>query len=108
MDFYQFSRKIFDAFKSNENQTYIFDVLLVWYIYQLDPLDLNGKTTYKAIEIEFGITNSSVSRNVNRLGSITRQGKTGFGLLEIENDPEEGRRYLVKLSKVAKCIFMPT
>jgi len=51
-----------------------------------------GGATYKESEVEFNLTNGSVSRTINRLGDFHRRGCRGFGLVVNIPDPQEGRR----------------
>ena len=61
--------------------------------------------TYKEIEDELSLTNSSVSRTINALGGTHRKGYEGHDLLLVQNDIEEGRRYTVWLTKKGKSIM---
>lgn len=63
-----------------------------------------GSCTYRDIQERFGITNASVSRTVNALGSEHRRGHEGFGLLQVVQDPQEGRRLLVQLTDKGKTL----
>lgn len=54
--------------------------------------------TFEHLERELNLTNSSVSRTVSALSERNRHGDRGYRLLTIERDPEEYRRFLVRLS----------
>ena len=59
-----------------------------------------GGCTYAAIEARLGISNAAASRSVNSLSTSARHRKTEpMGLVEVFIDPEEGRRYRVRLTK---------
>ena len=59
-----------------------------------------GGCTYSAIETRLGISNAAASRSVNSLSTSARHRKTKpMGLVEVFIDPEEGRRYRVRLTK---------
>ena len=56
--------------------------------------------TYAEIENRLGISNAAASRSVNSLSASARHRKTEpMGLVEVFIDPEEGRRYRVRLTK---------
>ena len=88
-----------EKFDNKSNQIRVLDVQILWYVYQLDRKTFLGETTYGELEYKFNLTNSSISRTIARLGETNRRGYKGLGLVETKNDPEEGRRYLVTLSK---------
>jgi DNA-binding MarR family transcriptional regulator len=54
--------------------------------------------TYTEIEDALNLSNSTVSRTVHALGDTHRRGYEGYGLLETYRDPEEGRRFVVRLT----------
>ena len=59
-----------------------------------------GGCTYAAIENRLGISNAAASRSVNSLSVSARHRQTEpMGLVEKIIDPEEGRRYRVRLTK---------
>ncbi|CAK6693618.1 hypothetical protein OGCDGJMD_01468 [Cyanobium usitatum str. Tous] len=58
-----------------------------------------GPQTYEQLCSHLALSNSAVSRTVQRLSAINRKGKPGFGLVAVERDPREGRRYLALLSQ---------
>ena len=64
-----------------------------------------GSTTYREIEEKFELSNASASRVVNSLSSKARHRQTSLGLCEIYQDPKEGRRNRVKLSKKGKYLY---
>jgi DNA-binding MarR family transcriptional regulator len=64
-----------------------------------------GHVTYQEIEEALNLTNSTVSRTVNALGETHRKGYPGLDLLEVYRDPEEGRRYLVRLTAKGKALL---
>ena len=56
--------------------------------------------TYASIEDRFCLSNAAASRSVNSLSASARHRKTEpMGLVEAFIDPEEGRRYRVRLTK---------
>lgn len=54
---------------------------------------------------ELDIAQSSVSRNVYKLGDVNRHKKPGIGLLIAFEDPMERRRKLVRLTSKGKRVF---
>tara|TARA_R100000773_G_scaffold9085_1_gene8633 strand:- start:71 stop:391 length:321 start_codon:yes stop_codon:yes gene_type:complete len=60
--------------------------------------------TYRDIEQRFNLSNAAVSRICNALSSNARHRDNSLGLVEIYIDPQEGRRYRVRLSKKGKSI----
>jgi YD repeat-containing protein len=65
----------------------------------------SGGCTYEEIEEALNLSNSTVSRTVHALGDTHRKGYDGHGLLETHKDPEEGRRYLVRLTAKGKALL---
>ena len=61
--------------------------------------------TYREIESHFDVSNASASRIVHSLGMNARHRETCLGLVEIYIDPEEGRRYRVRLTKKGKSVI---
>ena len=61
--------------------------------------------TYREIEEELGSSNASASRIVNGLGDYPRHREFGFGWVERFIDPEEGRRYRVRLSAKGQAMY---
>ena len=51
-----------------------------------------GPQSYEQLCAHLALSNSAVSRTVQRLSAINRKGKPGFGLVAVERDPREGRR----------------
>jgi DNA-binding MarR family transcriptional regulator len=64
-----------------------------------------GHCTYRELEEELNLTNSSVSRTCTALATTRRTGRPGLNLLELNQDPAEGRRLLVSLSKDGKALL---
>ena len=65
-----------------------------------------GGCTYAAIETGLGISNAAASRSVNSLSTSARHRKTEpMGLVEKFIDPEEGRRYRVRLTKKGQSLM---
>lgn len=62
-----------------------------------------GIVTYREIEERFDLSNASASRIVKSLCELSPHRKTCLGLLETYKDPEEGRRYLVRLTAKGKA-----
>jgi len=62
-----------------------------------------GSCTYRQIEEQFDVTNASASRIVHSLSESARHRETCLSLVEIYIDPEEGRRYRVRLTKKGKA-----
>ncbi len=65
----------------------------------------NTSCTYREIEEKFGVTNASASRIVNSLSDSARHRVSALGLVEVFIDPEEGRRYRVRLTKKGKSVI---
>lgn len=63
-----------------------------------------GSCSYAEIEEALNLSNSTVSRTVHALGDTHRKGHPGQGLLELHRDPDEGRRYLVRLTARGKAL----
>lgn len=55
--------------------------------------------TYRDIEEHFGVSNASVSRTINSIGTTTGHRWSVLGLVYKFPDPEDGRRFRVKLTK---------
>jgi DNA-binding MarR family transcriptional regulator len=64
-----------------------------------------GGCTYRHLEEALNLSNASVSRSVNALGLNARHVKNPLGLLLIDIDPAEGRRYRVRLSAKGKALI---
>ena len=64
-----------------------------------------GNCTYQELMDCFHLSNASVSRSVNALGTDPRHRIVGLGLVERYPDPHEGRRYRVRLTKKGKLIY---
>ena len=64
-----------------------------------------GSVTYAQIEERLGLSNASVSRSVNALSERVRHRQSSFGLLRIERDPDEGRRYRISLTEKGKTLL---
>ncbi len=60
--------------------------------------------TYRRIEEEMNLTNSSVSRTLNALSDVHRSGEQGLGLVTLVNDPAEGRRNVARLTAKGRAI----
>ena len=61
--------------------------------------------SYRTIEERHGISNAAASRSVNALSDSARHRKTSMGLVEIRRDPNEGRRYVVVLTKKGEALM---
>ena len=58
-----------------------------------------GRPTYKEIERDLGMSNAAVSRSLNTMSDNAKHKKNpGYGLVDIDRDEREGRRYRVKLT----------
>lgn len=64
----------------------------------------NEPCTLKTIEDTLSLSNSAVSRTVHALGLEHRKGRPGFGLVTVEQDPSEGRRFIVMLTTKGKAL----
>jgi DNA-binding MarR family transcriptional regulator len=62
----------------------------------------HGSVTFRQMEEEFNLTNASISRSVSALGG-KKNGRPGLGLVEVYVDPDEGRRYRVRLTSRGKA-----
>jgi YD repeat-containing protein len=65
----------------------------------------NGPCSYEDLEEALDLSNSTISRTVHALGDQHRKGYDGHGLLEAIRDPEEGRRYIVRLTAKGKAFL---
>lgn len=63
-----------------------------------------GQATYRELEEALNLSNSTVSRTVHALGEVHRKGYEGHALLELVRDPEEGRRFVIRLSAKGKAL----
>lgn len=63
-----------------------------------------GRCTYEDLEAALNLSNSTVSRTVHALGDTRRRGYDGHGLLETFRDPDEGRRFMVRLTAKGKAL----
>jgi DNA-binding MarR family transcriptional regulator len=63
-----------------------------------------GPITYRDLEEALNLDNGTVSRVVAALGSEHWRGYPGFGLLETCRDPDEGRRFLVRLTAKGRAL----
>lgn len=66
---------------------------------------LGERCTYRQLEGNLRLNNSSVSRTVNALGAEHRRGRPGLGLLVTYPDPDEGRRLIVALSPKGSALL---
>ena len=60
--------------------------------------EANEPCTFRRLEEALDLTNSSVSRTVAALGKAHRRGHDGFDLVDVIRDPEQGRRFLIRLT----------
>lgn len=63
-----------------------------------------GPLTYRDIEQALSLDNGTVSRVCAVLGSEHWRGYPGHGLVETYRDPEEGRRFLVRLTAKGRAM----
>lgn len=61
--------------------------------------------TYGDIETRHSLSNAAASRSVNAMSSFARHRKSAMGLVEIIRDPEEGRRYRVRLTTKGQALM---
>lgn len=61
--------------------------------------------TYRHLEEALNLSNASVSRTVNALGVNGKHVQQPLGLVLIDIDPAEGRRYRVRLSPKGKALI---
>ena len=65
----------------------------------------DGPCTFSHIENRLQLSNSAVSRTIQALGTVSRKGTQGFGLVTVERDPAEGRRYLAVLTSRGHALY---
>ena len=65
----------------------------------------DGPCSFSHIETRLNLSNSAVSRTIQALGTINRKGNHGFGLVAVERDPEEGRRFLAFLTARGHALY---
>lgn len=58
----------------------------------------DGPCTYRHLEEALNVNNGTVSRSVAALGTEHWRGYPGYGLVDVFRDPDEGRRFLVRLT----------
>ncbi|MFO0016128.1 MAG: hypothetical protein ACK52U_06165 [Synechococcaceae cyanobacterium] len=71
----------------------------------LEICRLGGRCTYRQLQENLCLNNSSVSRTVNALGAEHRTGRPGLGLLTTYPDPEEGRRLIIALTPKGSALL---
>lgn len=54
--------------------------------------------TQQELAKALGVSPSSISRTLMALGETTRKGEAGYDLLDVGKDPDEGRRFLIRLN----------
>lgn len=64
----------------------------------------DGPCTFAHLQEALNISNGTVSRTVDALGTEHWRGYPGHGLLEAYRDPEEGRRFLVRLTSKGRAL----
>jgi len=64
----------------------------------------DGPCSYRHLEEALNVNNGTVSRAVAALGTEHWRGYPGYGLVEAFRDPEEGRRFLVRLTAKGKAL----
>lgn len=99
MDLDQLARAL-DAFKALEAAQ-----LPAHHIRLFIEIARYGPITYRELEDRLLTTNASISRGVQALSDIRVDGRPGLGLVTAYNDPEEGRRLLVKPSKRGRLVM---
>lgn len=93
--------KIIEEMRKFDSQIEAHAVAVFFFVAMKDNRDGIAMQT---IGEELDIAQSSVSRNVYKLGDINRHKKTGIGLLEAFEDPMERRRKLVRLTAKGKRV----
>ena len=61
--------------------------------------------SYADIESRHSLSNAAASRSVNAMSSFARHRKSAMGLVEIFRDPNEGRRYRVRLTSKGQSLM---
>lgn len=64
----------------------------------------DGPCSYRFLEEALNVSNGTVSRAVAALGTEHWRGYPGHGLLDVFRDPDEGRRFLVRLTAKGKAL----
>lgn len=64
-----------------------------------------GRCTFAELEEALNLTNGSVSRSVSALSKTNRLGQPGYWLFDTFKDPNEPRRYVVRLSAKGKALM---
>ena len=90
---------IFSTFDTEDRGMYLHHFEVFLFIAE------NEKVSYKDVEDEFNITNAAASRTLNSLSTFARHRQRAIGLIEIERCPNEGRRYLARLSTKGKRAY---
>ena len=88
----------FSAFEKTHLPMHFAQVLLI-------VAEQPGGCTFKVIEDRLGLKNSAVSRTVMALGATDRKGQPGYGLVTSQRDPDEGRRFLVRLTNAGNKLI---
>jgi len=94
--------KIIEEMRKFDSQIEAQAIAIFFYIGIHGPQE--GVRMQKIAE-ELDIAQSSVSRNVYKLGDVNRHKKPGIGLLIAFEDPMERRRKLVRLTSKGKRVF---
>jgi DNA-binding MarR family transcriptional regulator len=61
--------------------------------------------TFRELEERLSLTNGSVSRGVMALGDVDRKGGQGYRLVAVHKDPDQPRRYRVKLTARGQALL---
>ena len=61
--------------------------------------------TYGDLEDALSLTNGSVSRSVASLSEVNRHGQAGYRLVETVKDPDQPRRYRVRLTPRGRALL---
>lgn len=61
--------------------------------------------TYGDLEDALSLTNGSVSRSVASLSEVNRHGQAGYRLVETIKDPDQPRRYRVRLTPRGRALL---
>lgn len=64
-----------------------------------------GHCAFAELEEELNVTNGGISRAVAAMSETRANGRPGYRLLEVYKDPEQPRRYQVRLSPFGRALY---